>query len=155
MKIVQLGHDIGLHFDETRYEIAGQRELYVEAVEMELSILRRVLCVPVKAVSMHRPTSFTLEADLTFPTAVNSYSKKFFKECKYLSDSRRQWRENVLEVVASGEFNNLHLLTHPFWYNKKEMTAVETLERFIHAATAQRYGFLQENFTNLSEYVKG
>jgi hypothetical protein len=154
-KILSLGCDIGLHFDEARYDgITGNPELFAEAVQNEARILGRLLGTPVKSVSMHRPSSFALNSDLKFDGLENSYSKKYFSEFKYLSDSRMHWRENADEIVASRQFDKLHILTHAFWYEERQETTAEKICRFINDARRERFYDLTQNFKNLEEYVK-
>ena len=52
---------------------------------------------------------------------INSYGQTFFHDFKYLSDSRRRWREPVEEIIRSGTYDRLHILTHAFWYHKQRI----------------------------------
>ena len=78
----------------------------------------------VESVSMHIPSQRTLEANYIIKGGkiINSYSNVFFKEFKYVSDSKMHWRENVYDVIESGKYQRIHLLTHPVWYNKNKYT---------------------------------
>lgn len=150
-QILKLGHDIGLHFDETRYPVDTD---IIHNINKEIDIIENVLGNNVTAVSMHRPSKQTLEKNYTFSNGVvNSYGEKFFKEMKYLSDSRRHWRENVEDVVCSGNYSRLHILTHPFWYYEQEKTLEVTLNDWIRAASMERYDSLNANFSNLDEII--
>ena len=73
-KIKNLGHDIGLHFDEARYHIENEAGL-IHYVEKEVSIMSQGLDMEIKSVSMHRPSRWVLDADVKFDTVINSYSK--------------------------------------------------------------------------------
>ena len=57
---MELGHDIGLHFDETSYEDLSV-ESFEEAIKNEARILNREFGVDVKVVSFHRPSDLTKE----------------------------------------------------------------------------------------------
>ena len=150
--IVACGHEIGLHFDEVRYpEAAGDIDSVRGKIRQEAKLLEEAVGTPVKCVSMHRPSPLILESDLEIPGMVNSYGKTFFKEFKYLSDSRRRWREPVDEIVASGQQRRLHILTHPFWYQEAPISLGETVKTFIEGANRDRYRIFSENFTNLEE----
>lgn len=52
-QVAALGHDIGLHFDETRYN-SGQD--IKECVMREVGIMEKTLEMPIRSVSMHRPS---------------------------------------------------------------------------------------------------
>ncbi len=80
---------------------------------------------------------------------INSYSNVFFREFKYLSDSRRRWREDVIGYIKNETYDKLHILTHAFWYHDEEKSLGETLHDFMDGATRERYESLRENFTDL------
>ena len=152
-KIASDGHGIGLHFDETQY-IFENREQLKALVMMEKGILEKVLGIPVHSVSMHRPSKKFIQMNLEFDDFVNSYSDLFFRQFKYVSDSRRNWREDVISVIRSKEYEKLHILTHPFWYDHEERGARDIILGFLRSKGKQAYDQFGENFTNLEEYVK-
>jgi hypothetical protein len=85
---------------------------------------------------------------------VNSYSNEFFKEFKYVSDTRMNWREDVEAIIKSHEYHRLHILTHAFWYDKDEKIQTrEKLMDFIMHANEERYNWLRENIRDLDEFV--
>lgn len=88
-RIQSLGHEIGLHFDEKAYP-DGTPEETVQRILKERGVLSALLETEVSTVSMHRPSRATLDADLQIPGIVNSYGRTFFRDFKYLSDSRRR-----------------------------------------------------------------
>lgn len=148
--ILANGHEIGLHFDEKRYQIRDiKNQIFREALLLEEVIEKKI-----QVVSMHRPSQVTLESDLELGTIINSYSKSLFNDLKYVSDSRMFWREDVEEIIRSGKYQGLHLLTHPIWYGKKEETTQGRLVGFLKDAVQERYDYLDENFRDLQEYVK-
>ena len=160
-EICNLGHNVGLHFDEVRY--IGESE--VEKLKMggsfsveqwilnEVEIMERLLNREVNCVSMHRPSKTTLEADYDLGRVVNSYGMKFFKGYKYVSDSRRRWREDVLGIIDSGEYDKLHILTHAFWYNDEEESIEETVGKYVKSGNADRWDSLEKNITDLSTII--
>ncbi|GLI51899.1 hypothetical protein TSYNTROOL_19850 [Tepidanaerobacter syntrophicus] len=151
-EIMALGHQIGLHFDEKRYNISNEEELKFW-VQRESEVVSYALNKEVKVVSMHRPSRVILENDIQFDGIINSYSKKFLFDFKYLSDSRMHWREDVIDAVKSNKFNKLHILTHPFWYSETKQAMQEKLYHFIGEANKERYFNLRENITNFHEII--
>lgn len=103
---------------------------------------------------MHRPSQAALEADCSIPGVVNSYGKTFFRDFKYLSDSRRRWREPVEEIIRSGTYDRLHILTHAFWYREEEEDISRTVGDFIRAANRERYRQMADNITDLPSIVR-
>ena len=155
-KISALGHDIGLHFDEMNYD----KDYYAKnggvknVVLNEIRLMEQILKMEIKSVSMHRPSKETLEANYSFGKIVNSYGHEFFKSYKYISDSRKRWRENIDEIIELNKFDKLHILTHAFWYNYVNETIEETISKFIADAIEDRYNMLNDNISDLEEIVK-
>ena len=157
-RIRELGHEIGLHFDEMAYACEGGAETCTgvsteELIVHEANILADICGCPITTVSMHRPSKATLEADLQIPGMVNSYGKTFFHDFKYLSDSRRRWREPVEDIIRGGEYDRLHILTHAFWYHEQEQDITESFGGFIRSANAERYAQMLENITDLPSII--
>jgi len=152
-KIQDLNHEIGLHFDEKRYIINSLGELN-EFVEKEKRILETLLNKEIRSVSMHRPSKWILESNVEFEGILNTYSKEFFNDFKYLSDSRMYWKEDVFKIINEKKFNQLHILTHPFWYAENKESLREKLYNFINNATIDRYSYQKENIRDLEEIVK-
>ncbi len=151
-EIMGLGHRIGLHFDEKRYEITNAEELEYW-VEREGDILGNAIDKEIKVVSMHRPSKWILENDIQFKRIINSYSNKFLSDYKYLSDSRMHWREDVLGIIESEKHDKLHILTHSFWYSDEKETIDKKLLEFIDKAKMERYLSLKDNIRDLDEII--
>lgn len=156
--ICSLGHEIGLHFDEASYVPALSPDELIQNVIKECGLLSALLdgSIPSKisVVSMHRPSRETLEADYDIPGVVNSYGTTFFHDFKYISDSRRRWREPVEDIIRSGEHDRLHILTHAFWYHEEEEDISQTVGDFIRSANRERYAQMMENITDLPSILR-
>ena len=152
-KIQEMGHEIGLHFDEVGYGRELSRDEVVQSIIKESGILSDLLGTQVSSVSMHRPSKATLEANLEIPGIVNSYGQTFFRDFKYLSDSRCHWREPVMDIVRSGEFERLHILSHAFWYHDDEKSITESIRGFVKAATMERYHGMCENIRDMESVL--
>lgn len=142
-----LGHEIGLHFDEALYDYETLD--IVECIRKEANIMEQILEVPISTVSMHRPSPRTLQADLRIPGMINAYGSLFFNEFKYLSDSRRHWREDVKGIIEKGRYDKLQILTHAFWYKKEAETLESTVKTFVNHANFDRYKRLIHNIKDL------
>lgn len=156
--IQSLGHEIGLHFDEASYVPALRPDEVVQNIVKECGLLSALLGGParqkISCVSMHRPSPVSLEADYDIPGIVNSYGKTFFHDFKYLSDSRRRWREPVEKIIRSGKYDRLHILTHAFWYHEIEEDISQTVKSFIRSANRERYRQLKDNITDIESILK-
>lgn len=152
-RINELGHTIGLHFDEARYpECEGNGEM-IYRIKKEADILGRAIGDKIVTVSMHRPSKGLLEANIEIPGIINSYSQIFFKDFKYLSDSRRRWRENIDEIVKCGKYDKLHILTHAFWYYDDEIDIHDSVSSFINNGNQMRYKWFLSNITDLESIM--
>ena len=145
-EIIELGHCIGLHFDEKSYDDSCD---IVKAITNECSILGQALNYPIKVVSMHRPSKKTLESNYVINGIINSYSLAFFKGYKYISDSRRCWRENIFEIIENENYSRLHILTHAFWYNERTSNIKDSIVDFINEGESSRLNSLKDNITDL------
>lgn len=152
-RILECGHEIGLHFDETKYKECGLEELRTAIFE-EIRMLEAMTGVRIKAVSMHRPSKLILESDLKLGMITNTYGKEMFKEIKYLSDARMNWREDVCKIIREEEFDKIQLLTHAFWYENEETVIEERLKRFVMQAKDERYEELKDNLRDLESVLK-
>lgn len=151
-KIINLGGIIGLHFDEQKYQVETKEDL-IEYVKYEADILSKIIGEKIEIVSMHRPSKKFLEMNLEIPEMINSYQKEFFENFKYVSDSRMNWRENIEEIINSNKYEKLHILTHPFWYEDKEDTMKNKLEKFLENSVINRYHALDDNLKDLESVI--
>ena len=149
-EIINLGHAVGLHYDEKSYEDGCD---VVNAIKKECLILGQALDYQIKIVSMHRPSKKTLESNYVIEGIINSYSDKFFKEYKYISDSRRNWREDPFELIDSNKYEKLHILTHAFWYHESLSSIKKDLSSFISNSKFVCYENMKDNLTNLDEII--
>lgn len=152
--LLESGHEIGLHFDEKAFEAVGGLQTISKHICREARSLAEGCGCEVRAVSMHRPSKVMIENDLDIPGIINSYSRKYYCEYKYVSDSRRLWHEDIIEIIKSGEYDRLQILAHPFWYSYKEQTLAQTLSAYLSDAYKDRYKDLDANFTDLSKALE-
>lgn len=152
-KIKGAGHDIGLHFDEKKYE--GDGGDIEKAIVRETEMMEMELGFDIRSVSMHRPSLLTLDADYRIADGkiVNSYGTEFFHKFEYISDSRREWHKDVWNIIHSGQYKKLHILVHPIWYDEKEVEMAEKLKQFCLASVEERYNTLNENLKGLQDIL--
>lgn len=130
-EIVNLGHQIGLHFDESIYKIENEIDLN-NYIDKEANIIKDFFNIDIFAISMHRPSKWVLDNDIRFKKYINTYSKKYFEEFKYFSDSRRQWKEGcICNKINIDKYNKLHILIHPFWWTKTDINFNKRMVNFI------------------------
>ncbi len=116
-EIVDLGHDIGLHFDASRHKISGQED-FEKGLSFESGVLTRAVREPV-AFSFHNPSEKDLEFENeSYMGLVNAYSRKIMASVKYASDSNGYWRHKPIDEVLLESARNtpVQILTHPEWW---------------------------------------
>jgi len=142
-EFIQLGHDVGLHFDAAFYATASEEELHKQ-VTCEADLLEQFVGVRPAAFSFHNPSAFhlTCEAD-TYGGLVNCYSKRFKTEVPYCSDSNGYWRfRRLFDVLSEAKDPCLQVLTHPGWWQENPMPARQRIFRSVYgraSATMQLY----------------
>lgn len=120
----------------------------------EADVLSKAVGTKITKVSMHRPSKVMLNSDMEIPGIINTYNTVFFRDFKYLSDSRRTWREPVEDIIRKSLYKRLQILVHPFWYYDKEINIQESVKRFIDNANVERYLAMDSNISNLSEIMR-
>ena len=133
-KIIDLNHSIGIHFDSAYWDIKKETELEKKLL-LEKSIVKDFLGVEPTSFSFHNPTKEILLYDrVAYAGLKNAYSNSLKKTYKYCSDSNGYWRhENMFDVVSKGNYNHLHLLTHPGWWRDDTIDPREKIYQIIKA----------------------
>lgn len=131
-KIIQLGHDIGLHFDTCFYDINNVAQLE-NKLAFERDILTSLFDVPIKAFSFHNPFDFALSCQApSYAGMINTYAKVFQSEVGYCSDSNGYWRHKRLkDFLKSPTDKSLQILTHPEWWKKDVHSPFEKVKMCV------------------------
>lgn len=116
LKINQLGHQLGLHFEEN-ISTNRQKIQINQKVKKNLQILKTHFKIG-QAISFHRPHPKL--RNKKFKNFISTYEPAFFSQTKYLSDSRGYWQENCpCQWLGSRKLpNNVQILTHPVWWSR-------------------------------------
>ena len=59
-----------------------------------------------------------------------------------------------MDIIRSGGYERLHILTHAFWYHEEEQTISQTVENFVRSANQERYWQMAENITDISSILQ-
>jgi|LakMenEpi03Aug12_release.lakeMendotaPanAssembly.Ray.scaffolds.fasta_scaffold130672_2 hypothetical protein len=132
LKIVSLGHQIGLHFDLESYDIKTVKELE-KYLTFEKNIIENLFQTKINVFSFHNPTEEVLLRYDNFKYAkmINTYGKYFKKKVEYCSDSNGYWRHKRLENFLDENHSKIQVLTHPGWWQKSSMPAFSRIKRCI------------------------
>lgn len=158
--ILEMGHDIGLHFDAAYYDISTEEQLGV-LVANEALFLEKVFGVRPTAFSFHNPTAFLLTCEQeVYGGLLNCYSKRFKTNIPYCSDSNGYWRfRRLVEVLQQATDPWLQVLTHPGWWQEKALPPRQRVFRSVYGRAEKNLRFydcsmerfVRTNVTGLSE----
>ena len=130
--ILNLGHEIGLHFDITAYGPNIPIEKIGKALRREISIFESGFNIKIKSFSWHIPRNDLIGVHLDVADEMelfNAYDPAFYYGYKYVSDSMMRWREPIEDYIKSKKYKKLQILTHPIWYREtQDMIDVEILD---------------------------
>ncbi len=142
-RILDLGHDIGLHYDAALFERLGMDA--AATAEAQIRLFETFFSTKVHAMSSHMP----MRSGKTFslPRVIDTYDQMFMTEMKYISDSTQSWREGVVTQNLE-KYNHIHLLTHEYiWHpggwDWSALLFVEVQDKFARAWKRA------ENFINM------
>jgi hypothetical protein len=110
-RLINLGHEVGLHFDPTLYR--GNLDAHVKK---EAAWLEELCGEKVTSISLHNPSihgQYPLFADY-----VNAYDPAFFSDSNYISDSTMNFRgKDPLAFAENIQHSMVQILLHPMHYS--------------------------------------
>ena len=111
--ILQMGHEIGLHFDPSVYKN------YRKSFKSEINILSDLCETKIKSVSLHNPSINNKFPQ--FKGYINAYDPKYFSNDAYISDSRMHFRgKDIYKFIDKYDGTNLlQILLHPMHFSLK------------------------------------
>lgn len=124
--IENLGHQIGLHFEEDFYE---KTDIYL-AMKFEKNLLDSFLNRKISSIAPHEPSRtkrFTYDETKLNKIKIThqAYDENLLKNFTYISDSSASFRDGTIEEhVFIRKTPYLYILTHPIWWYEK--TPIET-----------------------------
>ena len=145
-KIIELNHDIGIHFDSDFYEINSKNEL-INNLEIEKRIFADCFDYEVTSFSFHNPNSFLLSFDeFEYANLINCYSKKLKKNTIYFSDSNGYIKfSDFNQFLNLSKNKSLHILTHPGWWHSDNYEPYEKILKISFNRFQKQY-FYQEKY---------
>ena len=108
-KIKEMGHEIGLHFDTSKYSnIAHQKRILESIIEDK-----------VYSISQHNPVNIGFIKE-QIADVIDAYKlSEFVPNLEYISDSGMMWRDYTF-LDGLNLDKNLYILAHPIsWMNSK------------------------------------
>jgi len=129
-QLMELGHDIGLHFDAALYP--DEEAALNAAAARECALLETITGRSVATISFHRPAQHLLGRAEPLAGRRHAYQPRYFSEMGYCSDSRGAWHHgHPLDHPAVAAGHALQLLTHPVWWSGADAPPKVRLERYL------------------------
>lgn len=131
-RLVQLGHDVGLHFDP-EYDQVSDEPALVAGLTRERRLLEEVVSRPVTTFSFHNPNERTAVWNAPeYAGMVNAAASYFYTGVSFCSDSNGYWRRRRLEdVLTAASDERLQVLTHPEMWQDEPMSPLQRVHRCI------------------------
>ncbi|MBN1942441.1 MAG: hypothetical protein JW849_04015 [Phycisphaerae bacterium] len=114
-QIVELGHEVGLHYD---VPVLAEDPSPREALVRQTALLAELSGQPVRSMAMHNPAWNGADPFRDDGEFINAYDPAFTKDIAYYSDSCGAWLDATHATLTSGEIPpRLQLLIHPVYWN--------------------------------------
>ena len=127
--LLELGHDIGLHFD------AGcprrKNMSLVDDLKFELGVLGGLLGRSISAFSFHQPSQEVIQSRVELRGIINTYHPDHLPGYTYISDSNRSWRGMTPFELPSWCLDRVQLLIHPIWWMCESEHTSECWDRAV------------------------
>jgi len=153
-KIINYGHEIGIHLDTSSNEL-NQKNSLEDILNYQKNLFIQLFNLCPTSFSFHNPkgTDYYHE-NFSYGGLVNCYSKKFKDNLPYCSDSNGYWRfRRLKDVLNKASDFSLQVLTHPGWWQEKEMSPRKKVLRCIYGralSNIEKYDKEKENDQRLN-----
>jgi|TARA_B100001250_G_scaffold414630_1_gene454999 hypothetical protein len=139
-EISKMGHQISIHYDCDSGDL-----------EKEINLFQSFFDIKIRIISIHRPNLEYL-GNIKYE---HTYLKKYFKQIKYISDSRGEFRfGHPFETEEFKKLKSIQLLIHPVWWVSDKNTVIETIKDMIKKNNQLNKLFFKENSIPYQKYLK-
>ena len=130
-KILALGHDIALHYDQGFSPAPAIPDRVL--IERETAVLETMFGRKIEAVSFHQPDPAVLQGDVDTGGRINTYNRAHLPGYAYFSDSNRIFKlaPDYVESFNALAGQSIQLLIHPMWWVYEEESTQDVWDRVI------------------------
>jgi hypothetical protein len=138
-KIIELGHEIGLHYDLETYPTSSTE--CKSRLNWESEVLGKIVGAPVQTIAMHQPHKGMPDPFRIIDEYINPHDSRYQKDLLYVSDSCRAWRdEALLTCFGPNPPRRLLLSTHPeLWLDGTIEDRIAYLDKILIKSGIQQY----------------
>ena len=117
LNIENLGHSVGLHFEEDFYK----KDMLYNGIKTEKYLLDSFLDNEVDAIAPHEPSrtgrmEYDLQELLNIGIKYQAYDGDLLNKYTYMSDSSGILKDGFLKEHVEKGTKNIYILTHPVWW---------------------------------------
>lgn len=139
LEIMQMGHEVGLHFDLARE--TRQSPSYLRLVEAEIRTacmrVEQIICRPVRSVSFQRPIPLLFGGPLLLNGRINADAEELRAWC--LSDNGGRCHSGDPIAQITGQSGSVfQMILHPIWWGERHILAPQRLQEFFDFATREK-----------------
>ena len=148
-KIVDLGFEVGLHYETDFFEHRGIDPW--TGILDDVSALEKILRIKIVSVSQHRPASSVFLRKLN-EHYVDAYNEDLMKNVYYISDSGFKWRGKSLDDILGIE-DRIHALMHPLTWAFDDLDMAGTYHQASEEITAEIRGAFEDFIASTNRYL--
>jgi hypothetical protein len=149
-QMLQLGHEIGLHYDSTFIE---SDDKILDMVTKEARILGNLIKHDITSIAPHNVSITDMKINYEHLNFIDPTDPKILNSVKYISDSVQNWRNNCMCHHIDNE-SKLIILTHPIWWSQEHTSRDKILENFKTMQIENLQKLLQETKQSHISYFK-
>ena len=129
-RILDLGHDVGLHYDVSVYE--ATKSAPIDVLTQELALLSHLAGREIRSISMHNPSISGTDPYWDVAGVRNAYAVGDALDAVYWSDSCGAWRDAFVQALGSRPLPpRIQLLIHPEFWAKQDENRWQRLEGIV------------------------
>ena len=131
--LVELGHEVGLHYDGAVFESQAKVGNASFLIESYAEILSSMSGRPIECASMHNPSLYSGQDLVALQGRfISAYDSFFTQKTTYISDSLGAWRDNAHDILTNGPLpETLQVLVHPVFWEEQHVGRLECMEKAL------------------------
>lgn len=127
-KILELDHEIGLHYDLEAYDDYGSNPMF--SLKKEAELLEYALNKQIRCIAKHQSFARQSNHDLLYSSDyINCTNGKWYD--LHISDGYRRWGKEWADKLFSFEYDRVQLTIHPFLWTETEVDGETCLKRLF------------------------
>jgi hypothetical protein len=131
-KLIELGHEVGLHYDVKSMEMASHNIDLIDMLYKQIDFLSCLTGTEIESIAVHNPSVSDVDP-FRETEFVNAYDKRYTKQITYFSDSCAAWRDDFVEHFKKNNLpDKIQLLIHPIFWDLSSFSRWEILDNLTH-----------------------